>query len=315
MSYGQGAFGAPGQGAFGGPGAIFPVDAGYQPYDRAAFGEPPVGMRAVPSGPGQNAMPRQGYMPAPGSMSGPGYMPGPGSMSGRESMPRSDSMSGPGSSPIPMPQDDNAAVAALINEMEKLDHSRQLQGGDYISFRIVEEGSANAFKRLRINESGTVNVPHVGLMVAAGKTCYQLAREVSAELERDFFNRATVIVVLHSSWEDRAKNHWGSTGQERGAAFMADAEFITLFGQVGRQGRMILPRRGSLTISSAILQAGGFARFANTRNVRVLRRINDTERRTIIVDVDSIMRRGYLNKDIELKKDDVIIVSEKLINL
>jgi protein involved in polysaccharide export with SLBB domain len=91
---------------------------------------------------------------------------------------------------------------------------------------------------------------------------------------------------------------------------------VVIFGQVGRQGKMSIPGDESLTISNAILQAGGFARFANSKKVRIYRKMGESEkdRRVILVDVDSIMRRGQLSKDIPLKADDVIIVPEKIIN-
>ena len=256
------------QGAYGAPGAAVPVEAGFQSYDPAAFGE------AAPS-------------------AQPGQVPGAG-VQGQEP--------------------DGSSIAAVINEMGKLDNARALKAQDYLSFRIVEEGAANAVKRLRINESGTVNVPHLGMVSALGKTCYQLAVEISGELQKDFFNKATVIIVLDSTWKDRNPHWWHHS--RRLDPYSGEGDYITVFGQVGRQGRMNLPAEGTLTISSAILQAGGFARFANAKNVRVLRKManSEKERRVIVVDVDSIMRRGYLNKDIELKKDDVIIVPEKLVN-
>lgn len=255
-----------GQGYTGAPGASYEINAGYQPYDRAAFGEPAPGVN--------------------------------------------------NRTPIPMPRDDNASIAAVINDMNKLDNSRKLESGDVVSFRIVEEGSANAVKSLRLNDSGVVNIPHLGMVAAAGKSCYQLARQLSFELEKDFFKKATVIVMLDTSWKDRMQNHWGVQNGVQDGRYFGSGSYVTIFGQIGRQGRMPLPSHGSLTISTAILQAGGFAQFANAKKVRILRRygVGESERRTIIVDVDSIIRRGYLNKDIELRKDDVIIVPEKLIN-
>ena len=272
LSHGQGYTRAPapgygagyGQGYQGAPGASYEINAGYQPYDRAAYGEPqPVASNRAP---------------------------------------------------IPMPRDDNASIAGVINDMAKLDSTRKLEAGDVVSFRIVEEGSANAVKSLRLNESGAVNIPHLGMVMAAGKTCYQLARQLSFELEKDFFKKATVIVILDTSWKERMQNHWGVRDGVQNGRYFGAGDFVTIFGQIGRQGRMPLPSQGALTISTAILNAGGFAQFANTKKVRILRRIGESERRTIIVDVDSIIRRGYLNKDIELRKDDVIIVPEKLIN-
>jgi protein involved in polysaccharide export with SLBB domain len=261
---------------------------------------------------GQNypGAPGQGYGPAPGAAYdvNAGYQPYDRGGYGEPAAGVSNRL------PVPMPRDDNASVAGVINDMSKLDNTRKLEAGDVVSFRIVEEGSANAVKSLRLNESGAVNIPHLGMVIAAGKTCYTLARQLSVELQKDFFRKATVIIVLDTSWKERMQDAWGVRSGVQDGRYFGGASYVTIFGQIGRQGRMPLPTHGALTISTAILQAGGFAQFANTRKVRILRRIGENERRTIIVDVDSIIRRGYLNKDVELKKDDVIIVPEKLIN-
>jgi len=223
----------------------------------------------------------------------------------------------PQRNPEPMPQA-GASSASVINEMGKLDNARAIEAGDRISFRIVEEGSANSVKTYSVRESGTMHIPHIGDVVVAGKTCYQAAQLISAELQKEHFNRATVIMVLDSSHKERQQHYWGGNRggyNNQGGMYSGSGEYVTLYGQVGRQGQMNLPGETPMTITQAILRAGGFARFANTKKVKVHRLLagSTTQRRTIIVDVGGIME-GDLNKDIPLKPNDVVIVSEKLIN-
>ena len=244
---------------------------------------------ALPAGP------PAGYIPAPGSnpyasQAQPGYQQ-------------------PRQAPAPL-VDDNGSVAAVINSMDKLDDTRRLQIGDHIAFRVVEDRSP--LKTLRIIDSGEVQVPYIGLVTAKDLTCKQVAYIVKAELEKEYFNEATVIVALDSSW--RMRGH-GANPNNPYPGFGPEGmgSHVVIFGQVQRQGRMPIPDDGSVTISTAILQAGGFARFGNQKRVRIYRKIpgNDKERRVIIVDVSAIMKRGHLHKDIPLKADDVIIVPEK----
>ena len=73
------------------------------------------------------------------------------------------------------------------------------------------------------------------------------------------------------------------------------------------------PDGDNITISQAILRAGGFAQFANKEKVKVIRKTPQGNK-TIMVNVHDIMQMGNLEKDIYIRKDDVIIVEEKTIN-
>jgi protein involved in polysaccharide export with SLBB domain len=82
-----------------------------------------------------------------------------------------------------------------------------------------------------------------------------------------------------------------------------------MFGIVARQGKYDLPSNEDITISQAILRAGGFAQFANKERVKIVRKTPQGNK-TILVNVDGIMRKGDLERDIFIRKDDVIIVEE-----
>ena len=69
-----------------------------------------------------------------------------------------------------------------------------------------------------------------------------------------------------------------------------------------------------MTISQAILRAGGFAQFANPKKVKLVRQLPNGENKTILVNCDDIMRKGNLNKDIYIRNGDVVIVDERKVN-
>jgi hypothetical protein len=115
------------------------------------------------------------------------------------------------SAPVQIPQDDNGSVAAVINSMDRLDESRALQIGDHLSFRIVEDKSP--VKTLRVMDSGEIQVPYIGLVTAKDLTAKQVAYVIKAELEKQYFNQATVIITLDSSWERRQIDHGGVNHQ------------------------------------------------------------------------------------------------------
>ncbi len=202
--------------------------------------------------------------------------------------------------PVAQGGSDEARSAGLINSMDQLDGTRSLGYGDRVLFRIVEDH--NAASVLRIQDSGEILVPHIGLVKAAGRTCREVAFSIKRELERSFYKLATVIVALDQAAERRP-----------GVAGTPNApEFFTIFGQVQKQGKYELPLDEDVSISQAILRAGGFAQFANTKNVKVVRRTPSAGNKTIIVNLEDIMTRGNLDHDIYIRNNDVIIVKEKI---
>jgi protein involved in polysaccharide export with SLBB domain len=174
--------------------------------------------------------------------------------------------------------------------MEVLDDKRPLRVGDRLSMRVVEDRKSPT--PLVVTDSGEVEVPLIGRVMAKGKTCKQLAYSIKGPLERDYYYKATVIIGLDV--EGRV-----SPGR------------VYVTGQVHSQGPIEIPPDETFTVSRAILKAGGFADFANKRKVKLVRK-NSSE--TIIVDVDMIVRKGRFDKDPAVEPEDTIIVPERLIN-
>jgi len=61
-----------------------------------------------------------------------------------------------------------------------------------VSYRVVEERKDPI--PLMVTDSGEIEVPYIGRVPAAGKTCKELAYEIKPLLEKDYFYKATVIV-------------------------------------------------------------------------------------------------------------------------
>ena len=209
------------------------------------------------------------------------------------------------SAPEPAASSGEAAYksAGSINDMSVVDSTIPIQPGYIISLRIVEDRKEAI--QLRVGVTGDINAPHIGLVKAAGRTCRELAFAMKQQLERSLYNTATVIVAIDQIPETR-----GMSGTKYGEK---ELDVVTVFGQVARQGKYELPDNEDMTISQAILLAGGFAQFANTKKVKLVRK-TPTGNKTILVNVDQVMRRGNLDRDIYLRRGDVIIVDEKTVN-
>ncbi len=203
---------------------------------------------------------------------------------------------------------DEVRSAGLINSMEQLDNTTQLQPDYQISFRILEDRSEPI--RLRVQDSGDIQAPHVGLVRAAGRTCRDLAFAVKKELEKSYYQSATVIIAI-----DVIPRPYGSAvaGGGGGTFVRPGMEFFTIFGQVMRQGKYELPLDEDVTISQAILRAGGPAQFANLNKVKLIRKTPQGNK-AVQVNVEAIMKNGALERDIYIRNNDVLIISEKTVN-
>src|SRR5260370_21764534 len=70
------------------------------------------------------------------------------------------------------------------------DDKYKLRIGDRVALQILEDRDAP--RNLMVADSGELDVPYIGRVAAANKTCKQLAQECKAELEKEFYYRASV---------------------------------------------------------------------------------------------------------------------------
>jgi polysaccharide export outer membrane protein len=174
-----------------------------------------------------------------------------------------------------------------------VDEKHVLGAGDRISYRVQEDGDEAV--SLLITDSGEVEIPYLWRVAAAGKTCAQLRKEIKLLLELDLYKRATVVIGIELLSKFRGK--------------------IYLVGKVKNPGPIDLPNDETLTVSKAILKAGGFAEFANQRKVKLIRNSSqDVKSDGQLIDVAAIWEKGSMSHDIELEAGDLIYVPSKLVN-
>lgn len=99
------------------------------------------------------------------------------------------------------------------------------------------------------------------------------------------------------------------------SASQASGGVVYFLGALSNPGIYPLPFTGSATLARTMLQRGGWGKFSNQEAVKVLRKDPDGSRRTLVFDVEAILKTGNFDNDIPLQAEDVIIVSEKLLNL
>jgi len=174
-----------------------------------------------------------------------------------------------------------------------LDEKRTLAVGDRLSFRVLEEGGEPFV--LTVASSGEVDFPFVGRVRAVGRTCKAVADEVKKLLEKSFYRKATVGLALDTA-----------------STLPMGTYFVT--GQVMKQGAQEIPRDREVTVAAAILEAGGFADFADRRRVRLIRSAPDGTTRRFSIDVKAVLERGDARKDMLVQPGDYIVVPERMFN-
>ena len=240
---------------------------------------------------------------------------------------RQDSALGIDNRPI-APQSLGTSTVALTTSMEVLNETTKLGIGDRVSFRIVEDRQQPI--GLVVTDSGEMEVPLIGRVMAVDKTCKQLAFEIKPLFEKEYFVRATVIIGLDLvGTKSRGK--------------------VYLTGQVRSPGVLELMPGDPVTVSQAILRANGVGDFADKRAVRLVRKKDglpvttaeilklaqpkkesvwknigkvfskkkdapNEATDTFIVDLVDILEKGHLERDPVLKVGDLIFVPERLIN-
>ncbi len=191
----------------------------------------------------------------------------------------------------------NAAGGDEAANTKVLDDNYKLTIGDSISFRILEDEEDP--KSLVVKDSGDLEVPYIGRYAAVGRTCKELAAALKAELEKQYYKRATVIIAVDSMTRMAGK----SLGK------------VYLVGAVHQVGPQEMPGDETLTLSKAILRAGGFSDFADKRHVRVTRKQGPTEgdNKIYTVNVTDILEKGKTDHDLPLEQGDLIFVPDRVI--
>lgn len=191
-----------------------------------------------------------------------------------------------------------APAAGLLNGYVA-DDSYKLRVGDAVSFQILEDrvlGLQDTPVSLVVTDSGELDVTYIGRVMAVGKTSKELAADITAALEKDYYKKATVVLSLNVATRILGR--------------------VYIWGQVRSQGPLDMQINENLTAGNAILRAGGFGDFASKTKVKVVRAATgpNGEKQTFNLNMEDILENGKIEKDIVLQPNDLIIVPTRLVN-
>lgn len=177
----------------------------------------------------------------------------------------------------------------------ELDDKQKLGVGDRVTFRVVEDQEEP--KALTVTDAGELNVPELGLVIAAGKTCKQLAMEIKPKLEATTYYHATVIIgidLLNKTMSGRR---------------------VYVAGEVPRPGPQEIPGGETWTVSRAIMRAGGFTPYADKKGVRLVRAgTKGQPGKSFTLNVVEVWEKGRTELDLSVEPEDVIYVPTRAVN-
>jgi len=160
------------------------------------------------------------------------------------------------------------------NELE--DARYRLKAGDTVYITLTGSGGLNEQLETVVDEQGDVKLRFIGAVKAGGRTTTELEREIEAEYteRQKIYKEVVVRVVVPNT-------------------------YYFIGGEVRQPGRF--PMIGRVTLSQAIVAAGNFTEWANSKRIFLVR---DNERREInFRDI-----REDPTEDVELQPGDVITV-------
>ena len=160
------------------------------------------------------------------------------------------------------------------------DDSYLIGPGDVLSIDVWKEPDLS--KQISVRLDGHISLPLVNDVEAAGLTSTEL-REQLTEKYKDFVDVPEVSVTVI---ESRSKR-------------------IYVLGKIRKPGEYALQK--NMTVVQAISLAGGLAEWADSSDIKLIRKIKGTEK-TFRVDYDAIVSGEDLAQNVQLQPDDTIFV-------
>jgi polysaccharide export outer membrane protein len=164
--------------------------------------------------------------------------------------------------------------------ISKEDQTYVIGPGDVLSVDVWKEEDLS--KQVSVRLDGKISLPLVNDVQAAGLTLTEL-RDQLTEQYKDFVDVPQVSVTV---LESRSKR-------------------IYLLGKVVKPGEYLMQK--NMTVVQAVSLAGGLAEWADSSDVKLIRKIKGTEK-TFRVDYDAIVSGEDLSQNVLLQPDDTIFV-------
>jgi polysaccharide biosynthesis/export protein len=165
-------------------------------------------------------------------------------------------------------------------EYDPRKHPYVIGVADVLQVNVWKDESLSTEARVR--PDGTITVPLVGEVRAAGRTTDALREEIRQRLTQ--YVKQSIVTV---------------------AVTEVNSYAFTVAGNVGQPG--VYSSRRFVTVSEAIALAGGPNRYATPKDIEIIRSENAKQRR-IPIDYDAILEGDHPEMDIAVLAGDTVYV-------
>ncbi len=155
----------------------------------------------------------------------------------------------------------------------------RLVAGDKLRVEVYKDDKLS--QSLQVRPDGKITLPLIGDIAAAGRTSLELRDAIATSLKEYNTNPIVTVMVVETV-----------------------PPLVYVMGEVNSAGPQ--PLKGDMTVLQALSAAGGFKDFANTKNIRVLRRGAGGIQTTLSFNYKDAIRG--VTKPIVLQPGDTIIV-------
>jgi len=143
-----------------------------------------------------------------------------------------------------------------------------------------------------VDLSGKILLPLIDAVICEGLTVLEL-QDAITEKYKNFFIEPQVTVNF--VYQPGMKSPWGT---------------VLMTGEVTKFGPVDMPSTRDLTVTRALMLAGGATPLANKKKVLVWRREKNGDLEKFEVNIDAIGQKGDQKQDIKLMPGDVVFVPE-----
>lgn len=133
---------------------------------------------------------------------------------------------------------------------------------DLLEIQVV--GVQDLSRTVRVNSRGSISLPLVGVVKAAGLTSQELEAELATRLAKDYLQNPQVSVFIKEFTSQR----------------------VTVEGEVKKPG--VYPIKGHITLLQSLATAEGITNMADTSNIKVFRVAPDGTRSVQVFDLGQI---------------------------
>ena len=142
-----------------------------------------------------------------------------------------------------------------------------------------------------VRPDGRISVPLLGDVRAGGRLPEEVAADIEEQLKA-YVREPKVAVILVE-----LRSH----------------EFISRVRVTGAVRQPLsIPYRQGMTVLDAVLEAGGVTEFASANRTRLYRK-GDGSAQTFDIKLDSILKRGDLETNLDVQAGDIITVPERVL--